>query len=153
MEIEILSRSKRLRTILEPIAQFYAKELNITKSKYKVYICTDASLKEDDNNGLCAKTGNKEITIALYSRLNIVKMLYTLAHEMVHAKQMCRGQYRQEPKKRGDGVYHLWLGKRVNKDYLQRPWEIEAFGRESMLVEKLSDFVGQKLDNKKKKRG
>lgn len=149
MEIEILTHSKTLKKILPEIAVFYAKRLNITKSKYKVFICTDPTLKEDGNNGLCAKTGPKEITIALYSRLTPVKLLYTLAHEMVHAKQMCRGHYKHEPMKYGEGVHHYWLGKRVVAKYIDRPWEREAFKLESILVEELTDYMNKKLKNKK----
>lgn len=149
MEIEALTHSKQLKEMLPKVAEFYAKRLNITKSKYKVFICTDPSLKEGGNNGLCAQTGSKEITIALYSRLTPVKMLYTLAHEMVHAKQICRGHYKQSPMKYGQGVYHYWLGKRVNAKYIDRPWEREAFKLESILVEELSEHMEKVLKKKK----
>lgn len=153
MEIEILTHGKLFKQMLPVIAQFYAKRLNIDKSKYKVFICTDPSLKADGNNGLCAKTGKREITIALYSRLSPVKLLYTLAHEMVHVKQMCRGHYKQSPMKYGQGVHHYWLGKRVNAKYIDRPWEREAFKLESILVEELTDYMDkqakkQKVDKK-----
>jgi hypothetical protein len=150
MEIKVLSYSKTLPDFLKNSAMFYAKELGILNSKYNVVIVTDPSLKKDGNNGLCAKTGDREITIGLYSRLNIVKMLYTLAHEMVHVKQMARGQYRHETKR--GSVHHYWMGKRVNASYIDRPWEREAFSRESILVETLSAHVSKKLKNKNKKR-
>lgn len=152
MEIEALSYSKNLRHMLPIVAEFYAKELNITKSKYKVVIVTDPTLKGEGNNGLCAKTGPREITIALYSRLSSVKMLYTLAHEMVHAKQICRGHYKNIPMKYGQGVHHYWLGKRVNVKYIDRPWEIEAFKFESILVERLTDYMNEKMKVRKKKK-
>ena len=133
MEIEILTYGKKRKDLMLSMAKFFAKQLNIHKSKYKVFICTDPTLKEDGNNGLCAKTGDKEITIALYSRLTPIKMLYTLAHEMVHVKQMCRGHYKHTPMKYGKGVHHYWLGKRVVAKYIDRPWEREAFKLESIL--------------------
>lgn len=142
MEIEILSYSRKQRKeLMLSLAQFFAKELNVHKSNYKVFIVTDPSLKDDGNNGLCARTGKREITVALYSRLSFTKLLYTLAHEMVHVKQMIRGHYRQESMKYGKGVYHYWLGKRVNKEYHKRPWEIEAMSRESLLVHALGAHV------------
>lgn len=149
MEIEIHTHSKTYQRMLPVLASFYAKRLNIHKSKYKVVIVTDPTLKEDGNNGLCAKTGEREITIALYSRLNPVKLLYTLAHEMVHVKQMCRGHYKHEPMKYGRGVYHYWLGKRVNAKYIDRPWEREAFKLESILVEELTDYMEKKAKKQK----
>lgn len=151
MEIEILTHGKARKEMLKGIAEFYAKELNIHNSTYKVFIVTDPTLKADGNNGLCAKTGEREITVALYSRLSHTELLYTLAHEMVHAKQMCRGHYKQTPMKYGKGVYHYWLGKRVNKEYTERPWEIEAFNRQSLLVERLVEHV-TKIHKKMKKK-
>lgn len=151
MEIEIRTGGKKLQHLLPRIAIFYAKKLNILKSKYKVVILTDASLKEDGNNGLCAKTGEREITIALYSRLSPIKLLYTLAHEMVHAKQICRGHYRPVPMKYGSGYHHYWLGKKVVAKYIDRPWEREAYKRESLLVEELTDYMQKKMKKVDKK--
>ena len=148
MEIEILTHGTR-KELLEKLAGFYATQLNIQKSNYKVVIVTDPTLKSEGSLGVCARTGEREISVGLYSYLSFGRILYTLAHEMVHVKQMVRGHYRQEPKKRSEGVHHYWLGKRVNKTYIKRPWEIEAIGREDELVESLSQF----LTKQKKKLG
>lgn len=151
MEIEILSRSKALPELLKNAAMFYAKELRIVGSTYKVFVCTDPNLRKEGSNGICARTGDREITVALYSRLSPVKMLSTLAHEMVHVKQMVRGHYRSEPMKYGKGVHHYWLGKRVKAEYIKRPWEREAFRKEMVLLESLSEHVTKKMKNKTKK--
>lgn len=149
MEIEVLSHSKQRSETIKAVAEFYVEKLNLTNSKYKVFICTDPSLKKDGNNGLCAKTGKKEITVAVYSRLDNIKLLYTLAHEFVHVKQIARGQYTQKTVR--GRVQHFWLGQRVSKKYIERPWEIEAFGRESILVEHLCDrVVANRKKNKKR---
>ena len=140
MEIEILTHGKR-KELLKKLAVFYSKQLKLAKSNYKVVIITDPTLKEQGSLGVCAKTGEREITVGLYSYLGFGRMLYTLAHEMVHVKQMIRGHYRQERMKYGKGVYHYWLGKRVNTEYIKRPWEIEAISRESILVEALGKYL------------
>jgi hypothetical protein len=149
LEIEVLTHSKTLPDMLGKAANFFAEELNITKSKYKVCIVTDPTLKAEGNNGLCARTGEREISIALYSRLSLSKMLYTLAHEMVHVKQMAKGQYTYTRKGRTFKQY--WLGKRVKASYLDRPWEIEAFQRENLLVEKLLEHVEKNMKRQKRK--
>ena len=149
MEIEILTHGTR-KELLEKLAGFYATQLNIQKSNYKVFIVTDPTLKSQGSLGVCGRTGPREITVALYSYLSFGRILYTLAHEMVHVKQMIRGHYRQEPMKYGKGVYHYWLGKRVNLEYIKRPWEIEAINREDKLVESLSKYLSRKKTNKKK---
>ena len=91
----------------------------------------------------------RDFLIEIHPGIGVRNIFETLAHEMVHVKQMVRGHYRQEPKKRSEGVHHYWLGKRVNKEYIKRPWEIEAIGREDELVESLSQF----LTKQKKKLG
>jgi hypothetical protein len=151
MEIEILTYGKKRKELILSLANFFAKQLNIHNCNYKVVIVTDPTLKADGCNGLCARTGVREISVALYSRLGFGKLLYTLAHEMVHVKQMVRGHYRQENMKYGKGVYHYWLGKRVNLEYHKQPWEIEAMSRESVLVGNLTAHV-EKLNKKGKKK-
>lgn len=151
MEIEFLSRASSRKEIIEATAKFYAKKLNLLNSKYKIYIAMDPNLhKDSDANGMCAKTGDKEITIGLYSRLSPSALFQTLAHEMVHAKQMMRGQYRIEFGPRGR-VTHYWMGKSVKKEYIERPWEIEAFMREGLLVRHLSEIVEKNLKKGNKK--
>lgn len=149
MEIEVLTHGKR-KELLEKLAGFFADQLNVSTATYKVVIVTDPTLKASGSAGICARTGSREITVGLYSYLSFSRILYTLAHEMVHVKQMIKGHYRQEPMKYGKGVYHYWLGKRVNKEYLQRPWEIEAINREDKLVESLSKYLSRKKKGKKK---
>lgn len=153
MEIEILSRakSKGLVQLLERSAWFFAEKLNVTKSNYKVFICTKRGLKREGHMGLCAKTGDREITVAVDGALPLPNILYTLAHEMVHVKQFCRGQYRSETARNGR-YRRYWLGKQVIAKYEDRPWELEAFKREGILVSQLLDHVAR-TKKKNKKRG
>lgn len=132
-------------------AKFYAKYLNIDKFKYKVYVCLAPKLRErDGNNGVCGKTGDKEISIAVDSALALPQMLMTLAHEMVHVKQYVRGQYRGELSRNGK-MKRIWLGKSYSVAYHKRPWEREAFRREGELACALLDNVVQKAKSRNKK--
>lgn len=137
--------------MFQKTAKFYIKYLNIEKFKYKVYICIAPKLRErDGNNGVCAKTGPKEISIAVDSALALPQLLMTLAHEMVHAKQYVRGQYRGELSRNGK-MKRIWLGKQYSVAYLNRPWEKEAFRREGELACALLDNVIQKSKKRNKK--
>lgn len=153
MEIEILAHGNTTPSkvqMLQKTVKFYAKYLNITKFKYKVYICMAPKLSQrDGNNGICSKTGDKEISIAVDSALALPQMLMTLAHEMVHAKQYMRGQYRGELSRNGK-VKRIWLGKQYTVEYLKRPWEQEAFRRESELVIALFDNVARNAKKSKR---
>jgi hypothetical protein len=150
MEIEILSHGNTNPDkvqMLQKTVKFYAKYLNINKFKYKVYVCMAPKLRQrDGNNGICSKTGNKEISIAVDSALALPQLLMTLAHEMVHVKQYVRGQYRGELSRNGK-MKRIWLGKQYTVKYLKRPWEQEAFRRESELVLALCATITRKSKN------
>lgn len=55
----------------------------------------------------------------------------TLAHEMVHVKQLAKGTLQNK----ANGV-NIWAGKRYGKKtpYLDMPWEIEAFSRQEIIL-------------------
>jgi len=153
MEIKILAHgntSPEKVLLLQKTVKFYAKYLNITSFKYTVYVCMAPKLRQrDGNNGVCAKTGDKEISLAVDSALALPQLLMTLAHEMVHAKQYVRGQYRGELSRNGKAK-RIWLGKQYAVAYLKRPWEREAFRREGELACALLDMLAQKAKKSKK---
>lgn len=62
---------------------------------------------------------------------NLKEIGLTLAHEMVHVKQLAKGTL----KNRKTGSY-IWAGKRYSKKtaYLSMPWEIEAFSRQELIL-------------------
>jgi uncharacterized protein YjaZ len=134
MEIKILAHgntSPEKVQMFQKTAKFYAKYLNIEKFKYKVYVCIAPKLRQrDGNKGVCAKTGDKEISIAVDSALALPQMLMTLAHEMVHVKQLSKGLLKQ--KRSGN----IWLGKMYSNKtpYLDMPWEIEAFSKQELIL-------------------
>ena len=148
MKIEVLAHGNtnpEKVLLLYKTAKFYAKYLNLDKFKYQLYVCSAPNLrKHDGNNGVASKTGDKEITVVVDSKLELPQMLMTLAHEMVHAKQYIRGQYRATLSRNGK-FKKFWLGKQYSVAYLKRPWEREAFRREGELVNALLESVTQKM--------
>jgi hypothetical protein len=152
MKFEIIAHGNTSQgriDLLKNSARFYAKKLNLLNLDYKVLIYSEPNLRKNDgNNGTACKTGQKEITIMVDSKLKLPYMLITLAHEMVHAKQYIRGQYRAEWACNGK-VKKLWLGKTYSVAYLKRPWELEAFRREGELALALIEAVVQKKQKKK----
>jgi hypothetical protein len=152
MEIKILAHGNtnpEKVKMLQKTAKFYAEYLNITSFKYIVYICLAPKMRQKQgNNGICSKTGTKEISIAVDSALAFPQLLMTLAHEMVHAKQYVRGQYRGELSRNGK-MKRIWLGKQYIVEYRKRPWEIEAFRREGELASALVCTVAQKAKRSK----
>jgi predicted metal-dependent phosphotriesterase family hydrolase len=56
----------------------------------------------------------------------------TLAHEMVHVRQMSKGILQIV-----NGI-NYWCGKRYTKKtkYLEQPWELDAFARQEIIFRK-----------------
>ena len=62
---------------------------------------------------------------------NLKDIGLTLAHEMVHVKQLAKGIL----KNKQNGV-NIWAGKRYTNKvaYLDMPWEIEAFSKQELIL-------------------
>lgn len=149
MKIQVECRSQERREFLENCAQFYAKELNLDNSRFVLTIHSTHNLcKNKNSNGEVFQSDLREIYMALDSRLPMKRLLLTLAHEMVHVKQIARGQYKGKVARNGR-LLACWRGAIVRAEYMKRPWEIEAFGRQYQLVIDLLEFVTQQ----KKKKG
>lgn len=144
MKLEIYTRSAGRKAFLENATKFYAKELNINKLNFDLTIYSIRGLKEKGSAGVAqivdAKRGHKDLAIFLDSRLGIDKLVSTLAHEMVHIKQMARGQYWSFVDDYGHPTRY-WMGKEVNENYFDQPWEIEAWTKERLLSVKLERIM------------
>jgi hypothetical protein len=127
MEIKV-SGSKRNKKFVEAILPSMITQLGLNSSRKAVVIQI-----EDDG------TSNMGSTIpvdALDSYIVVVKphrklkdIGFTLAHEMVHVRQMAKGILKSV--KNG----HTWAGKRYSNKtkYLDMPWEQDAFARQEII--------------------
>lgn len=141
MEIKVVCRSKVKAGYINAISKFYAKELKLAGSRYRLTIYTIGGLeKRDGMRGAISLIGPRELAMALDSRLTVEGLTNTVAHEMVHAKQWAKGQVKQLQGRRGKTTY-TWLGKEVDCGYYDAPWELEAFSREHLLVAKLARAI------------
>jgi hypothetical protein len=119
-------------TVVNRSIDLFRKHLDFSKD-IKVRI---TSLRGRDN-GRCSDSG----VIELDCKLGWAKALEVLAHELVHAEQyhqgrlkhkMSRGRWRQ-----------FWMGSSsyskgtTYQAYRKQPWEIEAWGRQAELAEKV----------------
>lgn len=67
-------------------------------------------------------------------RINKVKLIdlaTTLAHEMVHVRQLAKGMMKFLPNNA-----RIWMGERYSNKvaYLNQPWELDAFSKQEILV-------------------
>ena len=60
----------------------------------------------------------------------LAEIARTVAHELVHLKQMAKGQLKHTPD------HYIWMGKKYPKTtaYLDMPWEQEAFAKQELIM-------------------
>jgi len=128
MEYLIETRSKRTKILFEAIVPRMIKELKLERSRKTLFIkvCRDVP---DNHEGSTSPLDMFDAYVVLIKPKNLKDMGITLAHEMVHVKQLAKGTL-----KCIDGVTY-WKGKRYRKNhkYLNQPWEIEAFSKQELL--------------------
>jgi hypothetical protein len=124
---------------VEKAVQFYAKELipnTRIRNNCVAIIRFDASIP---NYGSCGAEGYnskkepREFLIEVHPGIGARDILETLAHEMVHVKQLVYHETNDE--------LSVWRGKKMNSDkmdYWHHPWEIDAHGREIGLLTKFA---------------
>jgi len=106
---------------------------------------------KDDSWGYCIPSDDadahrpREFEIEINKSARLRRMLETVAHEMVHAKQFARGELYESSRTNK----HRWQGRWLSKEpgYWDQPWEIEAHGRECGLFIQWAE--SQKLGKKK----
>lgn len=79
----------------------------------------------------------KVFDIELNANMGKRRLLIALAHEMVHIKQFAKGEMKDYVCRKKSRQVIQWQKKDVSCDtfYWERPWEIEAYGRELGLYE------------------
>jgi len=141
MNFVIETRSKMRRQLFESFGRKYAKFLNIDKKNATVYIALRRDVGSEHQSEGLTLGFDKDIFIFLQSSKNVCDMLRTLAHEMVHAKQLIRGQLKHKANRGKVDTY--WCGRKNNKKYLEQPWEVEAFCKETLLFRRAVDSLNK----------
>jgi len=129
MEYKI-EAGKRNKKFIEAILPSMLQQLNLERSKRVLLIRVADECGE--NYGATMDLGkNLGIVVVVKPRRSLIELGSTLAHEMVHVKQLAKGQL----KTRKTGSY-VWAGKRYSKktEYLSMPWEIEAFSKQELIL-------------------
>jgi hypothetical protein len=129
MEFKV-EASKRNTKFIEALMPSMLRQLNLENSKRVLLIRVADEC--GDNQGATVDLGKTlGIVVIIKPRRNLKDVGLTLAHEMVHVKQLAKGQL----KTRKTGSY-VWAGKRYGKktEYLSMPWEIEAFSKQELIL-------------------
>ena len=114
------------------------EQLGLTRSRRAVLIKVTDEIEE----GMQGATLNIEIADCYLvlikqpkriTKASLLDMGTTLAHEMVHVRQLAKGLMKFLPNQA-----RIWMGKRYNKrtHYLDQPWELDAFARQEIVFRK-----------------
>jgi hypothetical protein len=132
MEYIVKSRSKRTKKFIEHIMPSMIKQLGLTNSRKSVLIDVCRAGVPDGMEGCAIPLPELDFYVVALKPAKWHELGVTLAHEMVHVKQMAKGMLRKE------GKSDIWRGKKYGKrtKYLDSPWEIEAFSKQEIIFRK-----------------
>jgi hypothetical protein len=129
MEYFIKARSKRTEQFIEGILPSMISQLGLNNSRKTLFIKVSKSDIEGGNDGQTAYIKPIGGLVVIIKPQPFERMGVTLAHEMVHVKQLAKGIL-----KTVKGV-NYWQGQRYTRKtkYLNQPWEIEAFSKQELI--------------------
>ena len=125
-----IEAGKRNTKFIEAIMPSIIKQLKLERSKKVVVIRVANECGEDQGATMDLGISFGYVIIIKPTR-SLKDLGLTLSHEMVHVKQLSKGQL----KHRRAGSY-MWAGKKYSKktEYLSMPWEIEAFSKQELIL-------------------
>ena len=125
MEFVVEACSPKVRKFFEAIIPSMLKQLNLTNSRKFLIVKTD----KIDTQGVTIPMDEIDTYLVVVNSAKIEAMGLTLAHEMVHVRQMAKGILKGVPKG------HTWNGKLYTKrtKYLDQPWEQDAFAKQELI--------------------
>jgi hypothetical protein len=130
----LVKGSKRNKKFVEAILPSLIDQLNLANSRKALVV----QIEDDgtDNMGSTIPVDALDSYIVVIKPHRKLKDIgFTLAHEMVHVRQMAKGILK--PAKNGA----IWAGKHYGKKtkYLDMPWELDAFAKQEILFRKAID--------------
>ena len=136
MNIHVKGGSKSQKKHIRSMVEFCVGKMmpRMGNLEFNIHI---KNFGKDDSWGYCIPADYadphrpREFDIDINKQAKLRRMLETLAHEMVHAKQFARGELYESSRTNK----HRWQGRWLSKEpgYWDQPWEIEAHGRECEL--------------------
>ena len=136
MNIEIKGKAKHMcKAEIKFATAFFASYImgeRLAKNLDIEIVFEDLGNLEGVCNPVDAERRPRSFEIGMRPNMQRYKLLQCLAHEMVHVKQYARGELSSEL------ITAKWQGKTFKitnsmEDYLNWPWEVEAYGRDRAL--------------------
>jgi hypothetical protein len=138
MEYLVEATTPNVSKFLDSLMPSMIEQLGLTRSRRAVLVKVTDEI-EDDMQGATINIEIADCYLVLIrqpkriTKASLLEMGTTLAHEMVHVRQLAKGQMKFLPNQA-----RIWMGKRYNKrtHYLDQPWELDAFARQEILFRK-----------------
>jgi hypothetical protein len=138
MEYLVEATNPKVSQFLNSLMPSMIGQLGLSRSRRAVLIKVTDEIEE----GMQGATLNIDIAdcyLVLIKRpkrltkASLLEMGTTLAHEMVHVRQLAKGQMKFLPNQN-----RIWMGKRYSNrtHYLEQPWELDAFARQEIVFRK-----------------
>lgn len=135
MNFTVEMRKSDRKDLIEGMIQLFMRELKLENNKTELVVFAKKGFeKETGAAGMVYPYCEGLITMDIDSQLNLDKLVDVLSHEMVHVKQIAKGQLKYKGKK----IY--WKGKYVNHkkvSYYDHPWEHEAWKNQKILASRV----------------
>ena len=138
MEYLVEATTPNVSKFLDSLMPSMIEQLGLTRSRRAVLVKVTDEI-EDDMQGATINIEIADCYLVLIrqpkriTKASLLEMGTTLAHEMVHVRQLAKGQMKFLPNQS-----RIWMGKRYSKKthYLDQPWELDAFARQEILFRK-----------------
>jgi len=138
VEYLVEATNPKVSQFLNSLMPSMVEQLGLTRSRRAVLI----KVTDEIDEGMQGATLNIDIADCYLvlikkpkrlTKASLLDMGTTLAHEMVHVRQLAKGQMKFLPNQS-----RVWMGKRYSKKthYLDQPWELDAFARQEILFRK-----------------
>lgn len=123
----------KTRQFIEAVLPSMLTQLGLDSSRRLLMIKMDREL--EDYGTTIPMTGIDTVLVVLKPRRNLIELGVTLAHELVHVRQLAKGILQMTPRGK------KWRGKFYSRrtPYLDQPWEQEAFARQEIVFRRAID--------------
>jgi len=125
MEYLVEAKNSKHKKWVEALLPSMIKQLGLTKSRKTVLVTIEAC----DDQGQTVPLDPINSYVVVIQPSNLKDIGITLAHEMVHVRQLAKGILQVDNGKK------FWKGKRYTKrtKYLDLPWEQDAFAKQEIV--------------------
>lgn len=122
--------SRRNKKFIEAMLPSMFRQLGLENSRKAVVIRVADECGEDSGLTVDLSAATGCYMVVIKPRRSLKDIGLTLAHELVHVRQLAKGILKQRR------TCNIWSGKKYSSKtaYLDMPWEIQAFSQQELIL-------------------